>query len=515
MADHTRRRLLDDNFTWTESAPLFPGLGTHFVYIFVGTPRQRRTVIVDTGSHLTAFPCQGCQCGEHMNAPYNPRVSKTSSIPVCPGFKNCPIIQSYSEGSSWNGFKVRDEVQIGGPEVETASVGRHKAIPFYFGCQVSETGMFRSQHVDGIMGLSSDRDTWPHQLYESGVTKSPSFAMCFNLNGGFISFGGIDRRQLPAAEDVKMSYLKLVRSSGFYTVRLLDVRVRDPSSASRFGGIKGALSTSLGASVSWYNTGRGCIIDSGTTDTYLPQAVKSKFESIFLAITGLKYTTDVIALTDAQLKRMPTYIFQIESEQAGSNGDMMVNSVLTPFVNVEMPPESYVEKVDTRTVNGLEVNSYIFRIFLTEGSGTVLGSNFMNNHYLLFDAPHQRVGVLSSSCSYTDPASISSTQSDAARSSDNAQQKSIVSNILPSFPTLVPTTMRVNVQKISSGDSTKNEVISLGGALRLYDGVDGFQTHSAHLLLLVFFGGWIVMLLLLVLLQMRRPRYSVTTAASI
>jgi len=33
--------------------------------VYVGTPPQRKSVIVDTGSHYTAFPCAGCNnCGE-------------------------------------------------------------------------------------------------------------------------------------------------------------------------------------------------------------------------------------------------------------------------------------------------------------------------------------------------------------------------------------------------------------------------------------------------------------------
>lgn len=43
----------------TELAPLYPGYGTHFVYLYVGTPPQRQSVIIDTGSHFTAFPCTG------------------------------------------------------------------------------------------------------------------------------------------------------------------------------------------------------------------------------------------------------------------------------------------------------------------------------------------------------------------------------------------------------------------------------------------------------------------------
>lgn len=32
-----------------ELAPLYPGYGTHYAYIYVGTPPKRQSVIIDTG----------------------------------------------------------------------------------------------------------------------------------------------------------------------------------------------------------------------------------------------------------------------------------------------------------------------------------------------------------------------------------------------------------------------------------------------------------------------------------
>ncbi|CAM9753368.1 unnamed protein product, partial [Phaeothamnion confervicola] len=67
-----------------EDTPLFPGYGTHFAYIYVGTPPQRVSVIVDTGSHFTAFPCVGCSnCGDHTDPYYDYETSKTGTVVGC------------------------------------------------------------------------------------------------------------------------------------------------------------------------------------------------------------------------------------------------------------------------------------------------------------------------------------------------------------------------------------------------------------------------------------------------
>jgi hypothetical protein len=75
---YTGRRYLDskhkggqfDNF---QAVPLSQGYGTHYVNLWIGSPTvQRKTLIVDTGSHYTAFPCIGCEnCGHHTGKSSN------------------------------------------------------------------------------------------------------------------------------------------------------------------------------------------------------------------------------------------------------------------------------------------------------------------------------------------------------------------------------------------------------------------------------------------------------------
>lgn len=67
-----------------EDTPLFPGWGTHFAYVYAGTPPQRVSVIIDTGSHFTAFPCSECRnCGSHTDPYWDHSKSSSSQIINC------------------------------------------------------------------------------------------------------------------------------------------------------------------------------------------------------------------------------------------------------------------------------------------------------------------------------------------------------------------------------------------------------------------------------------------------
>jgi hypothetical protein len=124
-----------------ELTPLFPGYGTHYTYVYVGTPPQRQSLIVDTGSHYTAFPCTGCaQCGKHTDDYFEPKNSSTIEMPKCLNSQLCLISQSYTEGSSWHGYKVKDKLWIGGSSQNLLPGGPQYAVDFTFGCQTSETG---------------------------------------------------------------------------------------------------------------------------------------------------------------------------------------------------------------------------------------------------------------------------------------------------------------------------------------------------------------------------------------
>lgn len=104
--------------TTAVTIPLHATTGTHHAFMYIGSPPQRQTLIVDTGSRLLAFPCHPCHgCGRHASKFYSHDISTTAVIPkcgscylnvsMCSDFSNhCVVTQKYTEGSSWTGASL-------------------------------------------------------------------------------------------------------------------------------------------------------------------------------------------------------------------------------------------------------------------------------------------------------------------------------------------------------------------------------------------------------------------------
>jgi hypothetical protein len=60
-------------------------MGYYFLDIYVGTPPQKSSLILDTASGVTALPCEPCtQCGStHLNPRFKVNQSSTSKLLTC------------------------------------------------------------------------------------------------------------------------------------------------------------------------------------------------------------------------------------------------------------------------------------------------------------------------------------------------------------------------------------------------------------------------------------------------
>ena len=101
--------------------------------------------------------------------------------------------------------------------------------------------------------------------------------------------------------------------------------------------------------------------------SYLPKRSSDQFKKRWESIVGRKYGNTKMELDAATVKKLPVVTFVFEENVA-----------------VEVQPGAYMEKAGGK---------YVPRIYLTEGSGAVLGGNFMQDHDVFFDAGQSRALV--------------------------------------------------------------------------------------------------------------------------
>eukprot|EP00968_Pinguiococcus_pyrenoidosus_P011575 scaffold940_cov262-Pinguiococcus_pyrenoidosus.AAC.8 len=214
------------------------------------------------------------------------------------------------------------------------------------------------------MGMMISESNLASQLQIQGKLSSRSFSLCFVLGGGVMTLGGVDTQL--HIED--MRYVKNVQKGrGWYTVEVLDIFIGDERVA-------------VAKSVYDNGSGKGMIVDSGTTDTYLPRACATKFKEAWQRATGMRFTNNALQLSRSEMLALP----KIHVHLSGDGGN--------PPVVVDMSPIDYMEVQNDF--------SYIARIYLDEPQGGVLGANFMRSHDVHFDPEANRIGFAPSDCNF-------------------------------------------------------------------------------------------------------------------
>lgn len=226
----------------------------YYTNVYVGTPPQKQSVIVDTGSDYLAFPCSNCingKCGKHNNPALNMQTNTTAKPVkcgekignfVCGKYCNkgqCAFKRSYLEGSSLKGVVYRDLIGVVAPtDHQSGNVSTKSKNPLaqktqkfpqvegLYGCTMSETGLFRTQLANGIMGLASktnSKTTKPNfidNLFSSQKSKSKNFSICLGTNGGYLTFGGYN-----VAKHIRNEKIQTTKYTKNYLVAIESVGV--------------------------------------------------------------------------------------------------------------------------------------------------------------------------------------------------------------------------------------------------------------------------------------------------
>ena len=392
---------------------LFRGLGTHYVTLYVGCNDnpQPQTVIVDTGSSRTGFPCSpSCtgQCGQghHLHPLYDETLSEclevvTEADCTTNQFQNgqCRASAYYAEGSGWEGFQVMDTVRIGSDSAQ------EDAATIEFTCQDFISNLFLTQLADGITGLSKSSRSLANQLYNQGTIDRQQFSLCVlneqnaQSNAGMLVLGGTDAR----LHNSPMVYAMERGSSwsSFWRVKIekiYGVVGEDVLSSSSWVNGEAAWTVDEWATASLEDISVSNllpIVDSGTTDTYFHYSLEAPMRDIWNQLTNTNgISFDAFSYRSDVVDQLPTFIFQLQG--TGDNDLDLPTVIQDPdfqfqgldSILVAFPPSAYLQ---------LRSSSYRRRFYFDSGR-PVLGANWLSGKNVLFDQENNRIGFSMSDC---------------------------------------------------------------------------------------------------------------------
>lgn len=296
--------------------PVYGGIhdyAYYFVTVMVGTPQQRQSVILDTGSSLFGFPCRSCvHCGtNHIDAQFDFNASSTAAWLPCrdqrchndfcsraSASSSCRYRQSYTEGSLIEGTYFSDIVALD----VTGPAARYD----YIGCHDKETELFTTQKANGIMGVAFPRHGAQRTVMDAllHAVGRPMFAVCLAEEGGQLVVGGYTTSFHSAVEHNMTGSAQLLQQLGAARPQALDGATGSWNvtlgsnaqhdsipwtpilSATKYV-IRVAMLSAAQDSTSTPETlvseaGLGaCVVDSGTTFTYL---VLEAFHHVMLTL---------------------------------------------------------------------------------------------------------------------------------------------------------------------------------------------------------------------------------------
>jgi len=354
----TRRELHGGRRRLKDYAARIEPDGVWYANLHIGSPPQKFTVIVDTGSSTIAVPCQGCSCGPHNHFVMS---SSTSASNTGRRYSQC-----YGEGSCNSGNMVSDVMCLG----DTCTIG--ESTTHTFGCCTTFSPNFKDQVADGIIGLSGSSGTLIAALRSHHQLSTDAFGMCLGKSTGIISVGNIDQ----SFNFEPFRWAPLHMSGSFYKNNLLAIKLAD-----------GTVNVNYGSQVPHVT------IDSGTSFTYIPTFIHTKIKQSFQAHCSAHGCSGYHNAPGTNAADLRDSIWCAKLNRNERLADFMKSYPSISFhleggVNLCVPPEQYFFVSSLR----------IYCVGFFRDRDFVFGANLMSHFNVIFDHGHNRIGWARADC---------------------------------------------------------------------------------------------------------------------
>jgi hypothetical protein len=281
-----------------------------------------------------------------------------------------------------------------------------------FACIETTTGLFRTQMADGIMGMDNRPESFWRQAYDHQIIDKKVFALCLSrkadptkqgTEAGALTMGGFDKR----LHTSPMVYSKLDPSAEF-TVNLRKIYLRAGGGGDSVQASDPNLSIqALDVNEDVYDQYSEVLLDSGTTDTYLPIGFQDAFKSLWKQFSGRDYNHERMFIAEQELNdNFPTILIQLDGNVELNSELALDNSSNFPGLAGDLDPENPYDIIiaipPSHYMQKDAYGSYVARFYVDErGFLSTIGANTMMGHDVLFDVEEGAIGFAESHCDYT------------------------------------------------------------------------------------------------------------------
>ncbi|KAK6587755.1 AT hook motif [Cryptosporidium xiaoi] len=358
--------------------------GYYSVNIYIGTPPQKQSLIIDMGSSQISVSCSTCyNCAIHDYPPFD--LIKSNSGSWCNnqefGVDFCKYTHQFGEGSIISGRYFSDVLSFNNGKKEYKLRDRSYFKYDFIGCNEFETKHFLKQNANGIIGIGLKKNIHGYNIVtvilESAKrilgtsSKNMVISLCLLVDGGTMNIGEFNEEIIEGNQtrdinkENNIYWIPLVTPSNFYNIYFEEIILNTENNDEKV-----------------YRDKISAIIDVGSTFTYLPKklfnSLINKFSQICNRTNNIELDVCIILNNSfcwKNLSKIYNTLPVIKIKFRGQN--QIINWEYQSYLYSN---ENNLWCLGIREQNVVQMNSIIF------------GISFLMNKQIILDPSKRRIG---------------------------------------------------------------------------------------------------------------------------
>ncbi|KAH8740362.1 AT hook motif protein [Cryptosporidium ryanae] len=359
--------------------------GYYSINIYIGTPPQKQSLIIDTGSSHISLSCSTCyNCAIHEYPTFNLLKSKSGLWCKNKEFKVdfCKYTHQFGEGSIISGRYFSDVLSFYGGKKQYKLRDKNYFKYDFIGCNEFETKNFLKQNANGIIGMGLKKNIYGYNIVTE-ILKSAKrilnissgdmvISLCLLIDSGTMNIGELNDDIIEeniTEEGINKGtiyWIPLVTPSNLYNIYFQEIIFHIDNNDEKV-----------------YTDKISAIIDVGSTFTYLPKKLFNLLINKFSQICNRTNKIELgicIVLNNSFCWRNVTRIYNsfpiIKIKFKGQN----------QIINWEYQSYLYSYEKNLWCLGIKEQN-------VGQVNSIILGISFLINRQIILDPSKKRVGL--------------------------------------------------------------------------------------------------------------------------